>query len=306
MQRIVLTGPTGAIGIALIQACIAREMDVYAICRRGSKRADRIPEHSRVHRLECDLQELNRLDVSDIPDCDVFYHFGWMGTVGEARNDTELQTENIRCTMEAVALAQRMGCHTFIGAGSQAEYGRVEGALRADTPTFPETGYGIAKLCAGQLSRLACEKRGLRHIWTRILSVYGPYDSEGSMVTVTLRKLLAGEKPSLTPGEQQWDYLYSRDAADAMLAIGEKGKSGKVYCLGGGSARPLKEYIIAMRDQIAPGAELGFGDMPYGERQVMYLCADIRELTEDTGFAPRVAFAEGIAETIRWMKTNVR
>ena len=38
------------------------------------------------------------------------------GTVGEARNDMHLQTGNIAYTMDAVELAERLGCHTFIGA----------------------------------------------------------------------------------------------------------------------------------------------------------------------------------------------
>jgi nucleoside-diphosphate-sugar epimerase len=225
-----------------------------------------------------------------------------MGTTGEARNDTGLQTENIQCTLDAVQLAQRLGCNTFIGAGSQAEYGRVEGRLDATTPTFPENGYGVAKLCAGQLSRIECEKRGMRHIWTRILSVYGPWDGESSMVTSTINKLLRGESPSLTPGEQQWDYLYSGDAARALLAAGERGVSGKVYCIGSGQARPLKEYIDIMRNQIDPTLPLGFGEVPYGEKQVMYLCGDISDLTRDTGFVPETDFETGISKTIDWLQ----
>ena len=193
-----------------------------------------------------------------------------------------------------------------MGSGSQAEYGRVEGDLSAATPAFPENGYGIAKLCAGQMSRIECEKLGIRHVWTRILSVYGPCDSDKTMVTTTIRKLFAGEKPALTAGEQQWDYLYSADAARAMIAIGEKGHNGKVYCIGGGKAHPLKEYIMEIRDQIAPDAELGFGEIPYGAKQVMYLCADISELTQDTGFQPQTDFKSGIAETIQWMRSEWR
>jgi len=91
-----------------------------------------------------------------------------------------------------------------------------------------------------------------------------------------------------------------------MIAIGEKGHNGKVYCIGGGKAHPLKEYIMEIRDQIDPDAELGFGEIPYGAKQVMYLCADISELTQDTGFQPQTDFKSGIAETIQWMRSEWR
>lgn len=302
MKRIVITGPTGAIGIALIQECIKREIEVYALCRPESFRVKRIPQDRHVHIVPCSLEMMEKLDTTDIPKCDVFYHFGWAATIGEGRNDMSLQTDNIRYALDAVELADRIGCETFVGAGSQAEYGRVEGRLTGQTPTFPENGYGIAKLCAGQMTRVECQKRGIRHIWTRILSVYGPGDGEMTMISSTIKKLLAGEEPPLTAGEQQWDYLYSKDAARAMLAVGEKGKNGKIYCIGSGKARPLKEYIIQLRDEIDPELSLGFGKIPYGAKQVMYLCADISALTEDTGFLPKTDFLEGITETIRWVK----
>lgn len=304
MDRVMLTGPTGSIGIALIKYCVENNTEVYAICRKNSKRIGRLPKHPLVHVLESNLEELADMDVSNIPECQAFYHFGWDATIGEDRNNTALQLKNIQYTLDAVALADRIGCEVFVGAGSQAEYGRFEGALNVSVPAFPENGYGIAKLCAGQLSRLECNKREIRHVWTRILSVYGPYDSDMTMITSTIRKLLAGEVPALTKGEQKWDYLYSADAARALYLLGEKGKNNKIYCIGSGEARPLAEYIRLMRDAINPEAELGFGQVPYGEKQVMYLCADITDLREDTGFKPEVSFEEGIRQTIAWMKTR--
>lgn len=304
MKRIVITGPTGAIGIALIQHCIENGTEVYAICRKNSKRINRIPRHPLVHVLECNLDKLSGLDTTNIPACQVFYHFGWDATIGEDRNNTALQLKNIQYTLDAVDLAARLHCEAFVGAGSQAEYGRFEGNLNASVPAFPENGYGIAKLCAGQLSRLECSKREMRHIWVRILSVYGPYDSDKTMITGTIRKLLKGEVPDLTMGEQKWDYLFSADAARALYLLGKKGKNNKVYCIGSGQARPLADYIRLLRDAVNPEAELGFGRVPYGDKQVMYLCADITELKEDTGFEPEISFEEGIGRTIAWMKTR--
>ena len=116
-----------------------------------------------------------------------------------------------------------MICKTFIGAGSQAEYGRYEGKLDADVPTFPENGYGMAKLCAGQMTRVQCEKYGISHIWTRILSVYGPYDGMNTMVMSLISHLLERKAFPCTKGEQVWDYLYSKNAAKMMYLLGEKG-----------------------------------------------------------------------------------
>ena len=84
----------------------------------------------------------------------------------------------------------------------------------------------------------------------------------------------------------------------------EKGVSGKTYCIGSCKIRKLREYITIMRDTIDEKLPLGIGEVPYAEKQVMHLCADITELKKDTGFEPRYSFESGIAETIEWVKKN--
>ncbi len=308
-MRVVITGPTGAIGHALTEQCIRSGDEVLAIVRKGSPRIRTIPQDSKVTVLELGLDEYDEYVRSahapEIP-YDVFYHFAWEGTTGSSRNDTDLQSRNIEHALSAVRLSAFLGCKTFIGAGSQAEYGRVEGSLKPDTPAFPENGYGIAKLCAGQLTRILCGQLGLKHIWTRVLSVYGPYDGEGSMIISSLRKMINGEESRFTKGEQEWDYLYSEDAARAMHLLAQKGIGNKVYVIGSGKTRKLMDYISVMEQKASPSVHPVLGVVPYADKQVMHLCADISELTEDTGFMPAVDFEEGIEKTIRYVRdTNL-
>jgi nucleoside-diphosphate-sugar epimerase len=309
MQTALITGATGAVGMGLIDALLKHNVRVVAVVRGNSNRADRIKESDMVKKVECDLAQMENLpklvqETGWKPD--VFYHFAWDGTFGDSRNDMYAQNENVKYALNAVKAADEMGCSAFIGAGSQAEYGRVEGKLNASVPAFPENGYGMAKLCAGQMTRVECEKRGLRHIWTRILSVYGEYDGSATMVMSTIGKLLRGEKPSCTAGEQMWDYIYAKDAGRAFYLLGESGIAGKTYCIGSGSARPLRQYIEEIRNAVNPKAEIGFGDVPYSEKQVMYLCADISDLTADTGFLPEYTFEQGIRETVDWVKSGLQ
>lgn len=298
MKKILITGPTGAIGHALIEKCLDEGCEVFAICRPKSARIKSLPQHARLHVLEYDLSELKKAKEKLPSDCDVLYHFGWAATFGDARNDMPTQIKNIQYTIDAVHLAHTCGCSTFIGAGSQAEYGRVEGKLSAETPAFPENGYGMAKLCAGQMSRVEAQKLGIKHIWTRILSVYGPYDGKQTLISSAIRSMLAGEKLSMTLGEQMWDYLYSSDAADALYAMAEMGKDGSVYVLGSGKVMPLRKYVEKIRDIINPDLEIGFGDRPYSKNQVMHLEADINELNIDTGWEPKIDLKKGIINMI--------
>lgn len=300
MKRAIVTGATGAVGTALINELINNNIEVLAFCREGSKRNVNIPVNSLVQTMCCDLTELSKIQNTTGKAYDVFYHFAWMGTTGEMRNDMYLQNQNVRYALDAVSAAKRFGCHTFIGAGSQAEYGRVEGVLKPDTPAFPEIGYGIAKLCAGQMTREYAHQLGMKHIWMRILSVYGPNDGAQSMVMSTINKLKNNEVPQFTKGEQMWDYLYSDDAGRAFRLVGESGIDGKIYVLGSGKARPLAEYIEDIRNVVCPKGRIELGAIPYAPKQVMFLQADIEELTRDTGFLLQVDFQAGIKRIMEW------
>lgn len=304
MKHIVVTGATSMIGAALIEECMKHDTEVYAVVRVSSGKQSRLPSGPKLHLVDCDLENLDRLSEKIPEKCDTFYHIAW-GNTGEARNkSTELQSRNIFYTLQAVRAAAELGCRRFIGAGSQAEYGPMDvEKISPDSPVNPSTPYGASKLAAGHLAGMLCREQGMECIWPRIFSVYGKYEKETTMVASGLRKMLAGEPTEFTPAMQRWDYLYSRDAGRAFYLIGEKGKGGSVYCVGSGQARPLKEYIEEMAALTGAGKP-GIGAKPYPPGAVMNLCADIGTLTGDTGFIPEYTFEQGIRETIEWIKAG--
>lgn len=325
MKCVVITGATGAIGRALVSVCIKAGYEVLAVVHRNTKRASELEkkEHCRVLYLDLAeydnaLEEMRKQGVAfkdlSVQDSNVistyeqdsanlydfFFHLAWAEPFGKDRENFPLQLENVKASLAAVHFAKALGCSVFMGAGSQAEYGRVEGKLSPDTPAFPETGYGIAKLCAGQMTRLACERVGLKHIWPRILSVYGPYDREQTLISTAINDMMNNRETFFTPCDQMWDYVFSEDAARAMLLCAQKGKHGSVYVIGSGEAHPLKEYIKKIAVITAYKKEIGFGKRPYNDKQVMYLQADISDL-EKLGFKSQVSFEEGIKKLIAWM-----
>ena len=304
MKHIVVTGATSMIGAALIEECMKHDTEVYAVVRVSSGKQSRLPSGPKLHLVDCDLENLDRLSEKIPEKCDTFYHIAW-GNTGEARNkSTELQSRNIFYTLQAVRAAAELGCRRFIGAGSQAEYGPMDvEKISPDSPVNPSTPYGASKLAAGHLAGMLCRELGMECIWPRIFSVYGKYEKETTMVASGLRKMLAGEPTEFTPAMQRWDYLYSRDAGRAFYLIGEKGKGGSVYCVGSGQARPLKEYIEEMAALTGAGKP-GIGAKPYPPGAVMNLCADIGTLTGDTGYIPEYTFEQGIRETIEWIKAG--
>ncbi len=62
IRSAVVTGPTGAVGRALIDRLIKDNIQVYAICNPdGRKRPDCIKESLNLKTVSCDLSELEKL-----------------------------------------------------------------------------------------------------------------------------------------------------------------------------------------------------------------------------------------------------
>lgn len=302
-MRVLITGATGVIGLALIEELSARSCDVLVLASPGSPRNNSLARTTSpaVRWQECGLSEYESFTCSER--FDAMIHMAWTG--GMDRWNIDLNLHSARQCAMAVRLAARLGCHTFIGTGSQAECGQQTSPLTADTRCTPDTPFGAAKNLARDLARIeASRMQGMRFIWARILSIYGPRDRETAMVTTTLRKLIRGEMPEFSSGEQIWDFLYADDAARALADMLERGHDGQIYVVGSGNARPLRDYLAALVRPFGVDLAQCLGKVDAGVSTPQMLVADTTPMREHLGWASHVDFDQGVARTIEWCKAN--
>ena len=309
IKRVLVTGGTGVTGVALVRYLLAKDIAVTAIVRPGSFREKYLPcDDKRLSIVYCALNDLNGAaeKVRDFGRYDAFFHLAWEGsTIADkqgSRDNMQLQSRNIVYAVDAVELCRSIDCPVFLMTGSQAEYGDSDSAISEETVPNPINGYGNAKLCAENMSRIMCRSYGIRHVIARLFSIYGPYDGTNSMINTCVLKLLKGERPEYTAGEQQWNYLYSFDAAKALLLLAEKGQDGEFYNVADPQGRQLKDYIGIMHKVVAPDIPVILGEMPYPGGIIKNMIADTSKLVKTIGFTPDHSFAEGIQEIMRWCK----
>ena len=149
IKRVIISGATSSIGIALCEECVTNGIGVVAIIRPESSKCSLIPKSNLIEIVESELSDYDSINSEGIH-ADAFFHLAWASTDGAAaRDNTYDQADNNQATLKAVELAKCCNCKVFVGAGSQAEYGRTDEVLTGDTACNPETAYGMTKLCAG-------------------------------------------------------------------------------------------------------------------------------------------------------------
>ena len=300
MKSIVLTGATSLIGLALIRN-YCNEYEIHALVRPGSSRSKIIGNYPNVDVHEYELKDI-RQSAGEIGEADYFIHLGWDSSFENSRYNDEGQERNVTTTMESAMLADSLSCESFIGMGSQAECGRITTKISERTPSKPENAYGRAKEKAVIQSTIYCEEHGMKCIWPRLLSAYGPFDRKHTLLMSCISAWLDKRTINLTKCEQIWDYIYVDDVADATVRIMKKGKHGVRYPIASGNGRPLYEYLDILKELTnCPDELLKMGGRDYSEDQVMNLVGDISSLRRDTGFVPKTTFNEGIQKTIDWV-----
>lgn len=298
-RKVIVTGATSFIGIALIELLLSKEYEVTAIIRPNSLRKMLLMQKfPGIVVSECELKNLNKVNLSQ-KKYDMLFHIGWTSDFVDSRFNLEGQSQNIQYCEYAVELAAKYECLKFLCIGSQAECGVVESPINSFTKDNPMTAYAEAKCIAYEKTKRLCRKYAINQYWPRLLSAYGPYDRDTTMVMSCIRACKEKRVLELTPAEQIWDYVYVKDVARALFAIMEKGTPEKKYSIASGVGRPLNEYINIIAGIMKCREVLkGIGKKEYAANQVMYLVGDIEELFADTGTRMNYTFERGICETI--------
>lgn len=262
-MKFVITGASGFLGVDICKELLRQGHQIKAVCRKESKGLDNLPKNERLSIVWADLSHLNYIS-SQVENADVFIHLAWQGTVSGGRFNPDLQAENIQNAFTAMRVAKQVGCKLFVDAGSQAEYGTVTETITEETPCNPFSDYGKAKLQVWNEGKDLCLELGLKYIHLRIFSVYGENDHPYTLVMSLIQKMLRNEPMDLSPCTQNWNYIYSEDAAKLVVglcnhAISNKDFTAEVYNIASSDTRLLKEFVERMKELTHSTSILNYG-----------------------------------------------
>lgn len=299
---VLVTGAGGFVGAAVVRAAQAAGIAVHA-SGRGEAPVRLAGNGAPYHQL--DLFDRHAVDaLFAVVRPDIVIHTAWAGVSGDSRA-SDVQFANLDATCRLADAAARYDARKFVGVGSQAEYGPIHGPVAETRLPAPATLYGAAKLSASHLARQRCEAANLDFAWLRLFATYGPGDNPNWLIPSLITAMARGTSPRMTPGTQKWDYLYNEDTAAGILAAATSDACG-TFNLSSGSAVPVRDIAAMIRDRIAPGLALTFGEVEFGPAQIMHLEGDISALRSATGWSPKVSLEDGLDRTIAAVAPDAR
>lgn len=299
-MKLVITGATGAIGLSFISKMTRCGCVLTILVNPGSSRNKRFEMFPEVTLVEASIADYSQVELEG--EFDAFVHMAWNG--GKDRGNAVVNFDSAMASKSAVDLAARLGCKVFLSTGSQAEYGLTSGQIDELTPCWPDTTFGIAKLASMHLTRNACIAKGIRHIWLRVFSAYGPFDGEQTMIVSTVCKVLAGETPRFTSGVQLWDFIHTDDIADAMYSLLSNERCEGLYVVGYGKKQSLKDYFAIMSEQLGFNLDESIGKVETKNSVQRNLWVDCSKLQTDTNWEPKIGFDKGLETVVEYCKES--
>lgn len=303
MKKVIVSGANGFLGSALVRELLAHKIEVIALVREGH--TDRLQSEAEQNPLLilCPFDLRHATEAKErLLNCmaDTFYHFAWEGSAGPARADTRLQLDNAQWTVDCLRLAKEVGCKRFVNAGSIMELETIKAVWKEENRPGPGYIYGGGKLAAHTMCKSVAAQLDIELLWAVITNAYGVGERSPRMVNTTIQKCIRGEAPQFTAGTQNYDFVYIDDVARAFRLIGENGKPFCEYKIGSSEAKPLKEFLLEMKEAIAPELDFIFGDIPFTGVNLPLEDLDCRKTEEDTGFRAEISFREGCRRTRDW------
>ncbi len=247
-MRVAVTGAAGFVGTNLINQLVADGHDVVAIDRE-------VPADPTTPAQRCTWHEIDIFDTAAMTEVftgvDRVFHLVAMITLKQEDPVAwRVNTEGVGSVARA-ALAAGVGRFVHCSSIHSFDQYRAQGRLDENSPRSADESIPVydRSKWAGEQELRAVIAEGLDAVIANPTGVYGPVDGLGgrplSRVNGMLRDAARGFVPVFVEGG--FDFVDVRDVAIGLLLVGEHGRTGENYILGGESVRLMDAMRAAAR-----------------------------------------------------------
>jgi UDP-glucose 4-epimerase len=247
--------------------------------------------------------------ASAIETYDIVFHLIHATTPHSANLDMAGDVQqNVISSLALMDISRNLGVKRIVFVSSG---GTVYGpAAQIPTPeaarTEPITAYGISKLAIEKYLALYERLHGLDYRILRVANPFGPYQvptkNQGIIATLVSHALRHEHIEIWGDGSVVRDYVFVGDVIDAMeIAAADRG-DGRIFNIGTGQGRSLREVIAAIEGQL--GRRLDVDWKPGRPIDVPASIMAIERARDVLGWAPRTPFEQGLEQTIAWWRSR--
>jgi dTDP-glucose 4,6-dehydratase len=213
---------------------------------------------------------------------------------------------NVSGTQVLLEAARHARVKRFVQVSTDEVYGSLgaTGKFCETSPLKPSSPYSASKTAADLLALAYGHTFGMDVIVTRCSNNYGAYQFPEKLIPLMIANALEGRRlPVYGDGMQVRDWIHVEDHCRALLGALEKGSAGEVYNIGSDNEWSNIQIVTRLLEILGKPRELieHVKDRPGHDRRYAIDAAKVRA---ELGWTPRIAFSDGLAQTVDWYVQN--
>lgn len=209
---------------------------------------------------------------------------------------------NVKGINNILELSLKYNIKKIINTGTCFEYGNRNEIFSENSKLIPWNLYANTKILAENVIDYYVEK-GINVITLRLFPPFGLYDNKNKLVPYVIEKALSGLDIEVSPCEQEWDYIYSKDVAKAFdRALTYQAKGHEIFNVSYNKPVILKNLISKIVELTNSTSKIIFGAKNYRENEIMKLVGNNQKINEKMNLVFDYDTYSGIKETIEYFK----
>jgi nucleoside-diphosphate-sugar epimerase len=299
MPRLLITGASGFIGRALVDALLTRPgHELHAVTWGNPK----VPLSDQVAWHECSLLDPKSVDALFAKlKPEALIQLAWCADHATYWKDPA-NFDWLCANLNIARAFVRCGGRRAVFAGTSAEYDwSTQSPLNEiGTPLKPQMLYGSCKLAAYWALKGFFEQEGVSWAWARFFNPFGPYEDRRRLIPKVCLKLLAGEKLEFDAARSQRDFLHVDDVGSALAALALSEVQGPVN-VGSGAPTSVRHVVTTLARLMRKDDSVSFSSADGVADSVV---ADVMRLRAEVGWSPARSLEERLQETCDWWRSH--
>lgn len=212
---------------------------------------------------------------------------------------------NIQGTKQILELARKKDSNVIFLSTSHVFGKPKNNTIKEDYEKNPSSVYGITKLAGEILCKSYSNSYGLNIGIPRLFSIYGPHAPIHSVSYSIIQQILTKKNIRLGNIKSERDFLYVKDAINAILIIMKKNKKFNDYNVGAGKGYSIIEICdlvkkISKKDHVSiktVRTKIRKNDFS----SIISNSSKIKKL----GWEPKISIKKGLRFTVDWHKHKI-
>lgn len=315
-KRVLVTGADGFIGSHLTELLVEKGYDVKAFTFYNSFNTwgwlDTIPK-DRLSEIDIfcgDIRDPNGVREA-MKGMDMVFHLAALIAIPFSYHSPDSYVDtNIKGTLNVLQAGRDLQTEKIMITSTSEVYGTAQYVpIDEKHPFQGQSPYSATKIGADRLAESFYRSFRMPISIVRPFNTYGPRQSARAVIPTIITQLLAGRDEiklgSLTPTR---DFNYVRDTAAGFIAIAESNKTiGEEINIATSQEISIGDLAQEIIKQINPQAKIVCDEQRIRpeKSEVNRLLGSNEKIKRLTEWQPRYTFAQGIEETIDWIKKNM-